>query len=66
MPFRTDHIQFFQGRQHFAIRRDTEYGEVRFLGLLNGRVCGRWDTKEAAVQALLRRAAFFKFIQDRT
>lgn len=51
------HMRFRRGRQFFGVRRLTDEGQVRFAGYLNGVECGVWPTKEAAVQALLRRAA---------
>jgi hypothetical protein len=57
MYVRVNHIHFWKGQQLFAIRPITVEGAVRFVGTLNGRDCGHWLTKEAAVQALLRRAA---------
>lgn len=51
------YIHFQRGRQLFGVRKLTVENQVRFAGYLNGIECGHWPTKEAAVQALLRRAA---------
>lgn len=57
MRSRPYHIHFRRGRQVFGIRRVTTNGRLQFVGSLNGIDCGAWPSKEAAVQALLRRAA---------
>lgn len=57
MLSRPHYIHFRRGRQVFGVRRVTTNGRLQFVGSLNGHDCGAWPTKEAAVQALLRRAA---------
>ena len=57
MRCRHHYIHFRRGRQVFSVRRVTTAGRLQFVGSLNGIDCGAWPTREAAVQALLRRAA---------
>lgn len=57
MRSRNHYIHFRRGRQIFGVRRVTTGDRLQFVGSLNGVDCGAWPTKEAAVQALLRRAA---------
>lgn len=57
MHVRHHHIHFRRGRQFFSVRRVSLDGRLQYAGFLDGFDCGVWPTKEAAVQALLRRAA---------
>jgi hypothetical protein len=57
MHIQRHYIHFQRGRQLFGVKRLTADGRVCFAGYLNGIECGVWPTREAAVQALLRRAA---------
>jgi hypothetical protein len=57
MKVRHNHIHFRRGQQTFAVRRATNLDAILFVGSINGIECGAWPTKEAAVNALLRRAA---------
>lgn len=41
---------------HLSVRRETAGGRFWFSGFLDGRQCVSARTREAAIQALLRRA----------